>query len=307
MNFNVESTHEQCTDVVPVDSKLGRPESELLEDNILLIAQLQKEIDDYPHHACCSCERLHQRKAVTRVELSQNLGGEVWLRLKSYIVEQNPTASEQVLYMCRYCKSLITKNVLIAATLRPQWIACGTNTTRIGTFRLFEYSVISLKPKNVSSPVNHHPLGRSQSLISLKLKKALQSYHPLQRKRRGKTLSLPPSPKRPRLSTSSTLERTGLEYIGTTHQQLGDIDLPLPTDEWRLRAIEVLSMHSHRTVRNNLSTPAEVIPVRCDEIAPHIRDSVLGDGNCLFRAISKEITGTERNHCCPPCCVGVSA
>ena len=112
LSNNVESTHEQCTDVVPVDSKLGRPESELLEDNILLIAQLQKEIDDYPHHACCSCERLHQRKAVTRVELSQNLGGEVWLRLKSYIVEQNPTASEQVLYMCRYCKSLITKNVL---------------------------------------------------------------------------------------------------------------------------------------------------------------------------------------------------
>ena len=114
LSNNVESSYEQCTDTVPVDSTLGRPhlESKLLEDNALLIAQLQKEIDDYPQHACCSCERLHQRKAVSRVELSQNLGGEVWLRLKSYIVEQNPTASEQVLYMCRYCKSLITKNVL---------------------------------------------------------------------------------------------------------------------------------------------------------------------------------------------------
>ena len=114
LSNNVESSYEQCTDIVPVDSTLGRPhlESKLLEDNVLLIAQLQKEIDDYPQHACCSCERLHQRKAVSRVELSQNLGGEVWLRLKSYIAKQNPTASEQVLYMCRYCKSLITKNVL---------------------------------------------------------------------------------------------------------------------------------------------------------------------------------------------------
>ena len=36
--------------------------------------------------------------------------------------------------------------------------------------------------------------------------------------------------------------------------------------------------------------------VRCGEIAPHIRDRVMGDGNCLFRTISKEITGTEENH-----------
>ena len=49
-------------------------------------------------------------------------------------------------------------------------------------------------------------------------------------------------------------------------------------------------------VHNNLSTPARVRRVRCGEIAPHIRDRVLGDGNCLFRAISKEITGTEENH-----------
>ena len=36
--------------------------------------------------------------------------------------------------------------------------------------------------------------------------------------------------------------------------------------------------------------------VHCGKIAPHICDSVLGDGNCLFRAISTEITGTEENH-----------
>ena len=87
-------------------------ESELLVGNALLIAQLQKEIDDYPEHACCSCERLHQRKAVTRVKLSENLGSEVWSRLKSYIAEQNTNIGDQVLYMCNYCKLLIKKNVL---------------------------------------------------------------------------------------------------------------------------------------------------------------------------------------------------
>ena len=69
LSNSVESSYEQCTDIAPADSMLRRPhlESELLVDNALLIAQLQKEIDDYHEHACCSCERLHQRKAVTRV------------------------------------------------------------------------------------------------------------------------------------------------------------------------------------------------------------------------------------------------
>ena len=50
------------------------------------------------------------------------------------------------------------------------------------------------------------------------------------------------------------------------------------------------------TVHNKLSTPARVRHVCCDEIAPHTRDNILGDGNCLFRAILKELTGTEENH-----------
>jgi len=50
LSNSVESSYEQCTGIVLM---LGRPhlESELLVDNALLIAQLQKEIDDYPEHA----------------------------------------------------------------------------------------------------------------------------------------------------------------------------------------------------------------------------------------------------------------
>ena len=36
-------------------------------------------------------------------------------------------------------------------------------------------------------------------------------------------------------------------------------------------------------------------PIKCAEIVPH-GVSVVGDGHCLFRAISKEITGTQKNH-----------
>ena len=64
----------------------------------------------------------------------------------------------------------------------------------------------------------------------------------------------PPSPKRPRLSTNSTPD---IQYIGTTHGQLGaDIDLPLPPDEWKLAAIQILGAYSGVSVHNNLSSPA---------------------------------------------------
>ena len=36
--------------------------------------------------------------------------------------------------------------------------------------------------------------------------------------------------------------------------------------------------------------------IKCPEITPHICDSIKGNGNCLFRAISKETTGTQKNH-----------
>ena len=81
-----------------------QPESELLLTHALFITQLEKEIDDFPEHTCCSCNQLHQRKSVTRVKLSDSLSSEVWPRLKSFILEQNPTAGDQVLYMCNYCK-----------------------------------------------------------------------------------------------------------------------------------------------------------------------------------------------------------
>lgn len=114
---DVESSYEQCTGSADGDSMLRQPhlESQLLFTHAQLIARLEKEIDDFPELACCSCERLHQRKSVTRVKLSDNLSSEVWPALKSYVLQQNPNAGEEVLYVCNYCKPLIKKNRCLPA------------------------------------------------------------------------------------------------------------------------------------------------------------------------------------------------
>ena len=41
----------------------------------------------------------------------------MWPRLKSFILEQNPSAGDQVLFMCNYCKPVIKKNKLPARVL----------------------------------------------------------------------------------------------------------------------------------------------------------------------------------------------
>ena len=93
---NVEEKYEQHTDTVAAGSMLRNPnlESHLLTTCAKLMINLDKEIDDYPEHVCCSCERLHQRKSVTIVSLSDNLGSEVWPRLKNFIAQNYPTATD---------------------------------------------------------------------------------------------------------------------------------------------------------------------------------------------------------------------
>ena len=60
--------------------------------------------------------------------------------------------------------------------------------------------------------------------------------------------------------------------------------------------MEILSQLSGITVTNRLVNPDEVCRRECAEILPHKLDGVIGDGNCLFRAISKELSGSEVNH-----------
>ena len=70
----LENSYEQCTEAK--DSPLVKPgvENQLLDTYYAkLIAQLEKEIDNYPGHACISCQCLYQRKSVTVVKLSDTV------------------------------------------------------------------------------------------------------------------------------------------------------------------------------------------------------------------------------------------
>ena len=63
-------------------------------------------------------------KSVTRVKLSDNLSEDI--TLKQYILDLNPAADDQTLYMCNYCKSSIRKN-----KLPPRCILNGLETVPI--------------------------------------------------------------------------------------------------------------------------------------------------------------------------------
>ena len=110
LTADLDSSYQQSADVGTISVPQGI-ETQLLITHAQTISDFEKEIEDDPVHPCCSCERLHQRKCVS---LSDNLGSKVWPALKAFIVEHNPDASKQVLYMCNYCKPLIKQDVLPA-------------------------------------------------------------------------------------------------------------------------------------------------------------------------------------------------
>ena len=72
-----------------------------------------------------------------------------------------------------------------------------------------------------------------------------------------------------------------------------DFSLP-PTPEWREEAIKCIEKFSGRTISPVVAESNVIIP--CEEILPHSLDKILGDGNCLFRALAKEITGSQKHH-----------
>ena len=58
---DLDCSYEQHIDAAVADLVLKSVESRLLIAHAQVISDLQKEIDDDPEHACCSCEHLHQR------------------------------------------------------------------------------------------------------------------------------------------------------------------------------------------------------------------------------------------------------
>ena len=99
---------------------------EILQAN--LISTYQKELDETdPVHMCCSCEQLHKKRNVTKLSFSDTeLGTDVWLRLKAFILKRNKTASKQVLFMCNYCKQSIKID-----KMPPRCVLNGLETVEI--------------------------------------------------------------------------------------------------------------------------------------------------------------------------------
>ena len=43
-----------------------------------VIAGFEKEVNDFPVHVCVYCERLHQRKSVSVISLSDDFKSKIW-------------------------------------------------------------------------------------------------------------------------------------------------------------------------------------------------------------------------------------
>ena len=87
------------------------PEDKLYLKYAYLIKDFENEIYNYPDRVCCSCERL-LRKTVTKVKFNEKLVKKVWYALKAFTLKHNPNVRNDKLYMCKFCKPLIKKDIL---------------------------------------------------------------------------------------------------------------------------------------------------------------------------------------------------
>ena len=76
-----------------------------------VITTFEKQINDDPEYACCSCERLHQCKNVTSLKQSnKKFNSDMWQQVKRYIVKQNPNACFDTMWVCQHCRVKLNAN-----------------------------------------------------------------------------------------------------------------------------------------------------------------------------------------------------
>ena len=86
-------------------------ETKLQIEHATVITQFEDELNDDPEYACCSCERLHQRKNVTRMKNSgQKFSSPMWQKLKQHILQQDKHVHIDSLYICHYCRPCLNSN-----------------------------------------------------------------------------------------------------------------------------------------------------------------------------------------------------
>ena len=117
------------------DLPLRRPslERELAIAHATVIAGFEY---DFPENVCIYCERLHQRKSISVVSLSDDFKSDIWDELKAHVLKYPLTVSGQVLYMCHYCKTRVRSGVMPARCVLNglQTVPCphSPRTSQIG-------------------------------------------------------------------------------------------------------------------------------------------------------------------------------
>ena len=100
LSCDLEEKYQKLTPVDCSDS-LRRPtvETELAIAHAALIAGYEKEIYDFPEHVCIHCERQHQSKSVSVVNLSDDFNSQIWCDLKAHVLKSPHVVSGHVLYI----------------------------------------------------------------------------------------------------------------------------------------------------------------------------------------------------------------
>ena len=96
-------------------SALRQPgwENKIRIKHAVCLAAFQKEVDDMAVNPCICYERLFRRSAVVKTSLSDvKLKGPIWDRLKAHVLKHNPSADEQQLYICNYCKPIVRNGLM---------------------------------------------------------------------------------------------------------------------------------------------------------------------------------------------------
>ena len=72
-----------------------------------LITKLEKLVSDDPAFACCSCERLFQRKNVTSMkQCDKKFTSNLWEQVKGNILAEHGNVDLESFYVCSYCRPM---------------------------------------------------------------------------------------------------------------------------------------------------------------------------------------------------------
>ncbi len=72
------------------------------------------------------------------------------------------------------------------------------------------------------------------------------------------------------------------------------IEINPPDKEWKAIAIEYLLKWSRSKKIDTTAEESDLNYEKSQSVEPHAVDTIMGDGHCLFRAISKAITGNQK-------------